>query len=651
MNASMHESRPDAELESLASNGDKDAFAELYARHFDRVYDFSLRLLRDADGAAEVAQETFLKAIAALGLKKKADPFKTWVLTIARNRALNRLRSRRKVTGPSLEETEEGEAIFWEVEADRLNSAEEAPKAKELAGLVWRAAAALDPKGYSLLDLHVRQGLDGREIAQVLGASKNKASLTLSRLRDSVEQSAAALIMARRGRRECADLNNLLPTRPTDSFDADVRMAISRHFEACPICREQRRELLSPSTIFGALAAVPAPLGLKQKALAEALAQWETVAGSEAGRAGALLSRLFQPVRSAMIGLRLTGWFEGWKGAALLLGGLLVAGGMGAGAVVISGVLDGDERQQASALDQADGAPMAKMGSGLYEFGYLDGIGLTSAHAGGYNPIIDWADLEPQEGAYNWTPLDNALAQAQASGRKAIPRVYTNAAGFSQATPDWVFDAGAEWYYSSPFSSDQGMRQPVPTDPVFEAKFQSFLTVLGNRYDGDPRIQFFQTNAGMGEYGEMVWGYPDELKPPEWDAEENLTTVKDWIDRWDAAFPDTDLAIMVNPIGSDIAEKASDYAAEKGLYLQQNDPSLSDEAVSLFTANQDKTKLIMEVEDHCRTSTVAEGFDEMIDSVFGYGFPIDYLILCNESFTDPQTAARLPAVQSRLRAS
>jgi RNA polymerase sigma factor (sigma-70 family) len=645
MNASMHESRADAELESLATNGDKDAFAELYARHFDRVYDFSLRLLRDADEAADVAQETFLKAMAALGLKRKTDPFKTWVLTIARNRALSWLRSRRKATAPSLEKTEEPEAIFWEVEADRLSSAEEALEAKELAGLVWQVAATLDPKQYSHLDLHLRQGLDGREIAQVLGTSKNKASLMLSRLRDSVEESAAALIMTRRGRRECADLNNLLPTRVTDSFDADVRKAISRHFEACRVCQEQRRELLSPSTIFGALAAVPVPLGLKRKALAEALAQWETAAGSEAERAGALLSRLFQPVRSAMSGLRLAGWFEGWKGTALLLGGLLVAGGISAGALVLSGLLDGGEREPAPRT------LVARVGSGLYEFGDLDGVGLTSPHAGGYNPIIDWAALEPQEGVYDWTPLDDALAQAQATGRKAIPRVYTNAGGFDQATPDWVFDAGADWYYSSQFSSDQGTRQPVPTDPVFEAKFQSFLTVLGNRYDGDPRIEFFQTNAGMGEYGEMVWGYPDEFKPPGWDAKQNLTTVKRWIDRWDAAFPNTHLAIMVNEIGWDIGEKASAYAVEKGFDLQQNDPSLSADAVSLFKANQDKTKLIMEVEGRCRSSTVAKGFDEMIDTVFGYGFSIDYLILCNESFTDPETATRLPAVQSRLRAS
>ena len=69
MSVSGYQTRPDAELEGLAAGGDREAFAELYSRHFDRVYDFSLRLLRDADEAADVAQETFLKAMAALSPK------------------------------------------------------------------------------------------------------------------------------------------------------------------------------------------------------------------------------------------------------------------------------------------------------------------------------------------------------------------------------------------------------------------------------------------------------------------------------------------------------------------------------------------------------------------------------------------------------
>jgi len=362
MNISEYQSRTDAELEGLAAGGDNEAFAALYDRHFDRVYDFSLRLLRDADEAADVTQNTFLKAMAALSPKKKTAAFTTWVLTIARNNALNRLRSR-KAVAPPLEEAEEPEAVYREVDAGRLGSPVEALEARELAGLVWQAASALDPKQYSLLDLHLRQGLDSGEIAEVLGTSKNNAYVMMSRLKDSVEESITTFIMARRGRRECADLNELLTGRGTVFFDADMRKAVARHIEGCPTCQEQRKKLVSPTAIFGALAAVPVPLGLKQKALAEAMGQWATLVGSEAGKAGGFLSRLTQPIRSPLAALRQAGWFAGWKGAAFLVGALLIAGGIGGGGVVLSGALGGGGEERAFTQNQAQRTATATVGA------------------------------------------------------------------------------------------------------------------------------------------------------------------------------------------------------------------------------------------------------------------------------------------------
>ena len=58
---------------------------------------------------------------------------------------------------------------------------------------------------------------------------------------------------------------------------------------------------------------------------------------------------------------------------------------------------------------------------------------LTTDAALGINPLFTWAELEPSEGAFNWTPIDTALAAAHAAGRKVAPRVYTNAGDISQA--------------------------------------------------------------------------------------------------------------------------------------------------------------------------------------------------------------------------
>lgn len=179
-------------------------------------------------------------------------------------------------------------------------------------------------------------------MAEVLGTSKNNAYVMVSRLRDSVEESITAFIMARRGRRECPELDEMLTSRGAVFFDIDTRKAIARHIDSCPTCQEQRKKLVSPTAIFGALAAVPVPLGLKEKALAEAMGKWAATAGSEAGKAGGLLSRLTQPIRSPLTALRQAGWFTGWKGATLLAGLAVVGGTVGGGAgYLVSGAFDG----------------------------------------------------------------------------------------------------------------------------------------------------------------------------------------------------------------------------------------------------------------------------------------------------------------------
>jgi regulation of enolase protein 1 (concanavalin A-like superfamily) len=121
-----------------------------------------------------------------------------------------------------------------------------------------------------------------------------------------------------------------------------------------------------------------------------------------------------------------------------------------------------------------------------------------------------------------------------------------------------------------------------------------------------------------------------------------------WTDRWLTALPNTKQAIMVNYIGGNLGENASAYAAGKGVYLQQNSPNLSSGSVALFTANASKTKIIIDADDAC-TAATGTAFDALITKIFGFGTPLDYVLLCYKSFSDPATAAKLPDVISRLR--
>jgi hypothetical protein len=285
-----------------------------------------------------------------------------------------------------------------------------------------------------------------------------------------------------------------------------------------------------------------------------------------------------------------------------------------------------------------------KRGYGIVEFGGTSSsAALDSPDALGINVLVTWADLEPAEGVYDWSALDSALAAAHDKGKRVVPRVYTNSGDFEQATPSWVFDAGAQGYLFGPGSDTA---QPVPTDPVFSEKWGTFLSALGARYNGNEDIEFFQTNAGMGGYGEMVWWYGDASPPPGWSPRVEIGTVTYWIRRWRDAFPDTALAIAINPIGNDIAETLSDVAVDNGFYLQTNTIDQSDEAVAIFSRHAPNTKIVAEIEDNGCGGATGAAFDETTNAILGYGFPIDYLSVCGLSFRD---ADRIHGALDRLR--
>ena len=287
-------------------------------------------------------------------------------------------------------------------------------------------------------------------------------------------------------------------------------------------------------------------------------------------------------------------------------------------------------------------------GSGLFAFGERNNAAAASDYASGVNPLIAWRDLEPERGGYDWRLMDSLISQATEDGKTMVPRLLTNTSSVSQATPDWFFDLpGADFYYSSADAESLGFKAPVPWDPLFHEEFGRFLEAFGERYNGNPTIEFLQTNAGGGLYGEVVLTIEDRL-PVGWNPDRQLTGITYWLERWTQAFPDTNLALMVNPVGYDIGERAAAYAVSLGVYLQQNTPWLSEDSITLLAEHQDETAIILEVEDVCR-SAEGEAFEDMIRAVFSYGIAIDYLQLCPRTFDSASTAEMLPIILRLLR--
>lgn len=102
-----------ARLMKQVADGDRRAFACLYTHTAPRIYSLILRMLREESAAEEVLQDVFIR------VWQRADSYDarkarvtTWLATIARNRALDRIRGRRGevVTGMELSAFEDDSA-------------------------------------------------------------------------------------------------------------------------------------------------------------------------------------------------------------------------------------------------------------------------------------------------------------------------------------------------------------------------------------------------------------------------------------------------------------------------------------------------------------------------------------------------------------
>ncbi|HOM51430.1 MAG TPA: RNA polymerase sigma factor [Phycisphaerae bacterium] len=84
----------DQELVDAARKGDRGAYATLVNRHLRSVYSVALRVLGQPAEAEDVSQDTFLRAFERLDLFDDSRSFRNWLLKIASNLAINRIRSR-----------------------------------------------------------------------------------------------------------------------------------------------------------------------------------------------------------------------------------------------------------------------------------------------------------------------------------------------------------------------------------------------------------------------------------------------------------------------------------------------------------------------------------------------------------------------------
>jgi len=190
MSAAMMNTRVESgSLLPAVAHGDLTAFEQLYDRHSSTLYALLLRILANADDAQEVLQETFVKAWTNA---KMFDAVRgsdvAWLISIARSRGIDRLRSR-KIRGDREDEAgREISSSFGFVE--KRTGADDAIQSEERSA-VRGALAELPESQRVALALAYFEGLSQSEIAEKLGEPlgtiKTRMQLGMKKLRERLK--------------------------------------------------------------------------------------------------------------------------------------------------------------------------------------------------------------------------------------------------------------------------------------------------------------------------------------------------------------------------------------------------------------------------------------------------------------------------------
>jgi RNA polymerase sigma factor (sigma-70 family) len=271
------QSYDDDQLVLSAQTGDPDAFGVLFDRWFDRVFDVAYRIVRDQEVAAEITQDVFLVAWTHMSGIKQPASFGGWLLRTVQNRAINRLERERR----SIAVDDDELAMHTNRDGSHIDPVE-ALHQSEQADLVWAAADALGERDASVLDLHLRHGLEAPELAETLGVTVNNAHQMLYRLRKRLGTALRGWVLWRGGEPACRELATGLRMAGITSFGPAAVARIERHTNGCTQCVGRGEQRFAPEALFAAGPLVAVAPWLKAQVVADLVSAGVPLQGSAA---------------------------------------------------------------------------------------------------------------------------------------------------------------------------------------------------------------------------------------------------------------------------------------------------------------------------------------------------------------------------------
>ncbi len=166
-------------------------FSHLFEEFSAPIYNYVLRMVGDRDRAADITQDTFIKAYRKLDSRTDATSTRSWLYRIATNTAIDEIRRRRLVSpmGP--------DQSAYDGRPDGRPGPEDQVMAATLDERLQRALFSLRPNHRQCLLLSDLEDMSAQQIADVMGLSYGAVRTLLCRARGEMRRALAAEGFAR----------------------------------------------------------------------------------------------------------------------------------------------------------------------------------------------------------------------------------------------------------------------------------------------------------------------------------------------------------------------------------------------------------------------------------------------------------------------
>lgn len=153
-------------------NGNETSFNFIIKRHLKLVYNFAYRLTGNVQVSEDIAQETFIKIWKNIKKYNQNQEFKTWLLTITRNTAVDWLRKRKSFVFSDFE-TADGKNLITDFLSDHALLPDKIALQAEEKKIIGELLDKLSPTNREIISLRYNDNLTFEKIGRILGLPLN----------------------------------------------------------------------------------------------------------------------------------------------------------------------------------------------------------------------------------------------------------------------------------------------------------------------------------------------------------------------------------------------------------------------------------------------------------------------------------------------